>query len=108
MTKYFYLLDLRPTQLALGMLEVKRRVKALAKSERKQLKKIVKKCPITVVVAPNGMHYIVDGHHHACVFWLLGVKKVSLRILKDFSGSRLSYKAFWHQMRVHKWIYLYD
>lgn len=108
MAKRIHILDLRPMQLALGMLEIKVRVKQLAKLNQRDLDTLIKQFRVNVVVAPNGKPYIVDGHHHACVFWMLGVKKLSVRVIKDFSKSKMSYRSFWAEMKRRGEVHLYD
>jgi hypothetical protein len=108
MTKRLRILKLRPTEFALGKLEVMTRVKQCQKLTPRKLRSLVKKCPISIVVAPNGYYYIVDGHHHACVFLELGIKKAKVNVLKDFSRSHQTYEDFWHEMTKRKWTHLYD
>ena len=54
MTKRLRILKLRPTEFALGMLEVMTRVRQCRKLTPRKLRSLVKKCTIDVVVAPNG------------------------------------------------------
>ena len=46
-------LDLRPTQFAIGMTEVERKAKKLRRLSKKKLAKYVKQNPVAVVRAPD-------------------------------------------------------
>ena len=108
MAKRIPVLSLRPTQMALGMLEVRERVKELSRLDGGGLKRSVRKSEISVVIAPDKGAYVVDGHHHAYAFWSVGVKKVYFRVLKDYSATSLSHGGFWKKMRANGWAHLYD
>ncbi len=56
---------LHPTQLTLGMSEVKRRAKAMDALSKGDLKALVASKPIPHVAGPDGRLYMVD-HHHLC------------------------------------------
>jgi hypothetical protein len=108
MAKAIKILKLKPTQLALGMVEVEEKVKEYKKLSAKKLEKTIKEDPVDVVVAPNHWHYLIDGHHRICAQWLVGQKKTYYKVVKDFSKKRMSYKRFWKEMKAHKWTHLYD
>ena len=98
MNAKFKVLDLKPTQFAVGMLEVDEKLAEVRKFNKRALKKYIEDNPVPVVVAPTGEHYVVDKHHFLCVCYHLGVKKVRFEITKDLSGKRMSYAAFWKWM----------
>lgn len=98
MKKYSKILDLKPTQLAVGMLEVDEKITALKKSGKKKLKKYVEETLVPVVRAPNGELFVVDHHHFLSVCYHLDVKKVRVEIVKDLKGSKISYRQFWDKM----------
>jgi hypothetical protein len=102
------ILDLKPTQMAIGMLEVSKKVKQYEKLSKKELKNELKKEPIEVVKAPNGWLYIIDGHHTAMALWLLGQKKTYVEVKKDYSKHNMSYDVFWRVMREKHLVHLYD
>lgn len=56
---------LHPTQLTLGLSEVKRRAKAMDAMSKSELKALVASKPIPHVRGPGGQIYMVD-HHHLC------------------------------------------
>lgn len=93
------IVDLHPTQFALGFDEVEYRkmqsahLVALSKKERK---KELKKAAGRVVIGPGGKLYLIDGHHHAAAYDALGMKQTFVRIDRDW--SHLSEKEFWKRM----------
>ncbi len=91
-------LDLRPTQFAVGMLEVDEKIKALRGYSKKQLRAYVGETPVPVVISHEKHLYIVDHHHFVCVCYQLNIKKVHIKIIKDFSRSKISYQKFWRWM----------
>ena len=101
-------LSLRPTQFAVGMEEVKAKLRELERLGRKQLAKYVKKHPVKVLRAPGRELYVVDHHHELAAVWLLGIKKVSVDVQKNLSGCVGSPKAFWRLMSTHRLVHLYD
>ncbi|WP_234050002.1 MULTISPECIES: ParB-like protein [unclassified Xanthobacter] len=56
---------LHPTQLTLGLSEVKRRAKAMDALSKSELKALVAAKAIPHVLGPGGRIYMVD-HHHLC------------------------------------------
>ncbi len=101
------ILKLRPTQFAVGMLEIDQKIEELRKLGKKGLKKYVKETRVPVVVGPNSELYIVDHHHFLCVCYHLDIKKVKVDVVKDLSGSKMSYSQFWRLMHREKSVYPY-
>ena len=92
------ILNLKPTQFAVGMLEVDEKIKIVKDLTKKQKRHFVEDTPVPVVVSPQGDLYIVDHHHFLCVCYETGIKKVHIQILRDFSKRKMSYSAFWKWM----------
>ncbi len=92
-------MSLKPTQFAVGMLEVDEKLKTHRKLSKKQLRVLVDENPIPVVRGPEKNLYVVDGHHFLCVCYCLGLKKVRVQIIKDVYKKNFSYGDFW------KWMY---
>ncbi len=91
-------LSLKPTQFAVGMLEVDEKI-AIAKAfSKKERKKYVDENPVPVVVGPDGDYYIVDHHHFLCVCYHTDIKKVRVKIVEDKTKSKLDYENFWQWM----------
>jgi hypothetical protein len=102
------ILHLRPTQFAVGMLEVQAKIDELKSLSKADRKKSFRKMPIPVVVAPTGELFIIDHHHHVLAAWTMGCHKVPVKVAEDFSKTRISYARFWSQMRLRHWTHLYD
>ena len=99
-------LNLRPTQFALGLREVEAKVKKLKNMVPKQRKRYLADRPIQVVIGPGEINYIIDHHHLVRACWEIGIKKVPVEIKGDF--SKLSNKDFWHVMNVSHWMHPFD
>lgn len=106
--KQIRILDLKPTQFAIGMREVDDKVKQFRRMKKSDIKKEAKKNPACVVISPNGEHFLIDGHHRTLAMWLMGFRKVPYIVKKDFRKSATSYKEFWRMMNVQKWSHLHD
>lgn len=92
------ILALRPTQFAVGMLEVDEKIKLVSTYDSKQLKEYVTENPVPVVRSPDGELYIVDHHHFLLVCYCVGIKKVQVEVLKDLKGKKMTYSQFWRWM----------
>lgn len=91
-------LDLRPTQFAVGMLEVDEKIEVVRGYDKKQIRDYVDENPVPVVIGPQGDLYLVDHHHFLAVCYHVGIKKVRINIVKDLSKRRMSYLQFWKWM----------
>jgi hypothetical protein len=96
--KKIEILSLRPTQFAVGMLEVDEKIAIVREYSKKKRKKFVEEMPVPVVISPDGELYVVDHHHFLCVCYHLGIDKVRVLVKKDFTSSKLTYSAFWQWM----------
>ena len=99
-------LKLRPTQFSLGLEEVDSKVQKLLKMTPKELKKHQDSKTIPVVLGPNKEPFMVDHHHAARACWEVGIKKVKVVVIADFSN--MSVNKFWRAMVERKWVYLHD
>jgi hypothetical protein len=98
------ILNLKPTQFAVGMLEVDEKIKELAHANKKKKKKFFNGTKVPVVRSPDGDLYVVDKHHFLWVCFQLGIKKVKIDLIKDFKGKKISYGAFWKWMgKTRNW-----
>jgi hypothetical protein len=97
----------RPTQFAVGFLEVEERAqKIVGKSPRKFKKYMEEHLPL-LVVGPGGVPYLVDGHHLALALLNHHVTdRFEARI--EANWRDMSPADFWKNMQQHGWIYLYD
>ena len=99
-------LALKPTQFAVGMREVARRVKKFRKMSGKQLAEHLRRRAVPMVVGPGRLDYIVDGHHHVRACWEAGHRDIFVDQKADH--SRLSEAEFWDVMRKSGWTHPYD
>lgn len=93
---------LRPTQSAVGMLQIEKRVAKL-KGES-DFTKYTAKHPIPVVQAPDGTFYLTDHHHLASVLARAGASKVMAQVIGRFDNPA----TFWSEMQTRHWVYLFD
>src|SRR5262245_54469708 len=93
------ILDLRPTQITVGMREVK------AKRERWRAEKkggeFLGKHMIPVVLGPKHRHYVIDHHHLARALHDEGVKNVAVTVIANL--SKLDRDTFWFVMDCRDW-----
>src|SRR3954453_5276318 len=80
------ILSLHPTQMSVGMREVKekRRRWREHKSKKKQAE-LLGKHMIPVVLGPDDRHYVVDHHHLARALHDEGVKDILVSVIADLS-----------------------
>ena len=101
------ILSLRPTQMTVGMREVKEKRKRWReqKSKRKQAESLGKHM-IPVVQGPDHNHYVIDHHHLARALHDEGVKDVLVTVVADL--TMVDKDAFWGVLDNHRWVYPYD
>lgn len=100
------LLELRPTQFALGMIEVEAKIKHLETLKPKRLEEYLKAHPVPVVIGPGKVRYIIDHHHLVRACWELGIGHLKQKVESDL--SHLEPGPFWSKMKKSNWVYLYD
>src|SRR5262245_11037529 len=93
------ILDLRPTQMTVGMREVK------AKREHWRAEKkggeFLGKHMIPVILGPKNQHYVIDHHHLARALHDEGVKNVAITVIANL--SKLDRDTFWFVMDNRDW-----
>src|ERR1700755_2111380 len=101
------IVSLRPTQMTVGMREVKEKRQRWRehKSKKKQAE-LLGKHMIPVVLGPDGRNYVVDHHHLARALHEEGVKDVLVTVIGDL--SMVGRDAFWGVMDNKRWVYPYD
>lgn len=105
MKKRRKLLELRPTQFAVGMLEVDEKIATLSTYSKKKLKDFVDSTPVPAVLSPQGELCVVDHHHFLVVCYHLGIKKVRVEVVEDLSEMKMSYQQFWKWMSEKRNMY---
>lgn len=101
------ILDLKPTQIAIGMREVQDKADKLRSMNRHKRRQEILGNPIEVVIAPNGKIYVTDGHHRLFAYWLCGIRTVPVEVLYRFPKNT-SFQIFWKTLHRKKWVYPYD
>ena len=99
-------LDLRPTQMTLGMGEVARKRKSWKSQGAKSLAEFLAHHMVPVVLGRGGRRYLIDHHHLARALHDEGVDSVFVTIVADF--SKLDADAFWNIMDFHGWTHPFD
>ena len=100
------ILDLKPTQFALGLREVARKVQKLKAMSHDERHEYVHSRPVPVVLSAKKHFYVVDHHHHARACWEVGVEELPVEIKADL--SRLPAVEFWIAMHEARWVHLLD
>jgi hypothetical protein len=105
------ILSLRPTQMTVGMIEVKDKRKRLReywrqhKSKKKQ-DEFLGRVMIPVVLGPDKCHYVVDHHHLARALHEEGVADILVTVIADL--TMVDPDGFWGVLDNRKWVYPYD
>ena len=91
-----HVLELRPTQFALGMAEVEVKTAKLKKMKFDELSDYLENHRVPVVRSPEGDSYLIDHHHLVRACWEAGVEHVKVELKSDL--SHLGQKEFWKEM----------
>ena len=100
------ILDLRPTQITVGMREVKAKRKHWRDESRKKGEKFLGKHLIPVILGPKHRHYVIDHHHLARALHDEGVKEVAVTVIANL--SKLDQDSFWFVMDNRDWTHPFD
>src|ERR1700752_1832186 len=98
--------SLRPTQMTVGMREVKEKRKRWREQEKKKQAESLGKHMIPVVRGPDKRYYVVDHHHLARALPHEGVKDILVTVIGDL--GMVEKDAFWGVMDNKRWVYPYD
>jgi hypothetical protein len=101
------ILALRPTQMTVGIREVKEKRKRWR--EQKSAKKraaLLGKHMIPVVHGLDDRYYVVDHHHLARALHDEGVKDILVTVIGDL--TMVGRDAFWNVMDNKRWTYPFD
>jgi hypothetical protein len=101
------ILELRPTQMTVGMREVKeKRQRWREHKSKKKQEELLGKHMIPVVVGPDKRFYVVDHHHLARALHDEGVADILVTVIGDL--TMVERDAFWGVMDNKRWVYPYD
>jgi Putative ParB-like nuclease len=101
------ILSLRPTQMTVGMKEVKEKRQRWRqhKSSKKQ-NELLGRHMIPVVHGPDERFYVIDHHHLARALHDEGVSDILVSVVADL--TMVDRDAFWVVLDDRKWVYPYD
>ena len=100
------ILDLRPTQMTVGMREVKEKRKRFSEKKGQKQSEMIGKHMIPVVRGPDKRYYVVDHHHLARALHDEGIKDILVTVIGDL--TMVGRDAFWGVMDNKRWVYPYD
>jgi hypothetical protein len=98
--------DLRPTQITVGMREVKAKRKHWREAGKKKSEKFLGKHMIPVILGPKKRNYVIDHHHLARALHEEGQKDVAVTVIANLSSLDLD--AFWTVMDNRSWMHPFD
>ncbi len=100
--------DLRPTQITVGMREVKAKRKHWRETAKKKDKdsEFLGKHMIPVILGPKQRHYVVDHHHLARALHEEGVTEIAVTVIANL--GTLEPDSFWFVMDNHSWMHPFD
>jgi hypothetical protein len=100
------ILELRPTQITVGMREVKAKRKRWRDEGKKKGEEFLGKHMIPVILGPKHRHYVIDHHHLARALHDEGVKEVAVTVIANL--SKLDRDSFWFVMDNRDWTHPFD
>ena len=100
------ILSLRPTQMTVGMREVKEKRERWREHGRKKQSKLLGSHMIPVVYGPDLRYYVIDHHHLGRALHDEGIKEVLVTVVGDL--RMVEREAFWGVMDNKRWVYPYD
>ena len=98
--------DLRPTQMTVGVREVKEKRKRWREESKKKGAEFLGKHMIPVVLGPEDRHYVIDHHHLARALHDEGVKDVLCTVVANL--TKLDRDTFWFVLDCHNWMHPFD
>jgi len=97
----FSILDLKPAQIAIGMLEVERKMNDYDQMSKDQFHAYTAAHPVPVVKSNHG-YYIIDHHHLCRAYHELGHRNIFIYQQADFSA--FDKQKFWQMMESADWV----
>lgn len=98
--------SLRPTQMTVGMAEVRRKSEHWRALDTKERGAFLARHWFPAVRGPKGHYYIIDHHHLGLALIRDHVQETQLVLMQDFSA--LDPVEFWVVMDHHQWVHPYD
>ncbi|MGB8363093.1 MAG: ParB-like protein [Rhizomicrobium sp.] len=98
--------ELRPTQITVGMREVRMKRKSWQSRSTKKDARFLGHHMIPTILGPKQRHYVIDHHHLALALHEEGVADVLVTTVADL--SRLDLASFWGVMDSRGWVHPFD
>jgi hypothetical protein len=98
--------DLRPTQITVGMREVKAKRKSWREHPDRKKPDFLGKHMIPVIWGPKEEYYVIDHHHLTLALHQEGVRQIATTVVADL--RRLPREAFWVYLDNRGWIHPFD
>jgi hypothetical protein len=98
--------DLRPTQITVGMREVKAKRKHWRDIGMKKGDKFLGNHMIPVILGPRKRNYVIDHHHLSLALHEEKVKTVAVTVIANL--SKLEPDEFWNVMDNRSWMHPFD
>jgi hypothetical protein len=97
---------LRPTQITVGMREVKAKRKAWRNHPDRSKPDFLGSHMVPVVWGPKDDFYVIDHHHLSLALHQEGVKEIAVTVMADL--RRLPREAFWIYLDNRGWLHPFD
>ena len=97
---------LRPTQITVGMREVKAKRKTWRDHPERKRPDFLGKHLIPVIWGPKEEYYVIDHHHLTLALYEEGVKNIATTVVADL--RRLPRDAFWVFLDNRGWLHPFD
>ncbi len=106
LVKPISLAELRPTQITVGMREVREKRKRWQESESRKGAEFLGKHMIPVILGPKDRHYVIDHHHLGRALMDDGVEHILVSVVADL--RKLEKEAFWIFLDNRGWMHPFD
>jgi hypothetical protein len=98
--------ELRPTQITVGMREVRAKQKRWQQQDEKKKAEFLGRHMIPVIRGPKGRFFVVDHHHLSLALHLEGIESVLVTVMADL--RTLADDEFWVFLDNRNWVHPYD
>ena len=98
--------ELRPTQITVGMREVRAKQKRWQQQNGKKKAEFLGRHMIPVIRGPKGRFFVVDHHHLSLALHNEGVESVLVTVIADL--RTLADDEFWVFLDNRSWVHPYD
>jgi hypothetical protein len=100
------IMALRPTQITVGMREVKAKRKSWREHPDRKKADFLGNHMIPVIWGPKEDYYVIDHHHLTLALHQEGVKEIATTVVADL--RRLPREAFWVFLDNRGWLHPFD